>query len=158
MLCTGCQNGCQKEGVCTEFLHLFLAESNGRPVLVLVLAQRAGVCWKVASRIIDEYYGGVVGSCVETVKKKSLSGLRIGLTSQHETFLLWLRFEDPFQTNEDYVNLFFCEFGIRLSKSFITHWFWDRFEKRGGSRRRKSSQLINSGQKILIHMNHFAPS
>ena len=68
---------------------------------VLALSQRAGVCWKVSCCIIDEYHGGGVDFCVEKVKKKSRSGLRIGLTSQHESFLLWLRFEDAFCTNED---------------------------------------------------------
>ena len=101
---------------------------------VLALSQRAGVCWKVSCCIIDEYHGGGVDFCVEKVKKKSRSGLRIGLTSQHESFLLWLHFEDAFRTNEDYMQIFLAEFGIKLSRSFITRWFWDRFEKRGGAK------------------------
>ena len=30
------------------------------------------------------------------------------------------------------MNLFFFQFGIKLLRSFITRWFWDRFEKWGG--------------------------
>jgi len=63
---------------------------------VLALAQGAGVCWKVASQVIDDYHGGVVDCGVESVKRKARPGLRIGLTNEHETFLLWLRFDDLF--------------------------------------------------------------
>ena len=65
-------------------------------------------------------------------KNRSMPGSRIGLTQDHKCFLLWLRFEDLFQTNDDYVDQFFFKFGIKLSQSFITRWFRDRFVTRGG--------------------------
>ena len=116
----GVKMGAERKAFVIDCYVTLLAGSNGRPVPVLALAKRAGVCWKVASRIVDEYHGGVADCCEENVKKKSRPGSRIGLTSEHETFLLWLRFEDPFQTNSDYVRLFLIQFHIKLSRSFIS--------------------------------------
>ena len=135
----GVQMGEERKAFIIDSYVALLAESNGRPAPVLALSKRAGVCWKVARRIIDEYHVGVAGCCVEKAKKESRPGTRIGLTNEHETFLLWLRFEDPFRTNDDYVNRFFFQFGIKLARSFITCWFKDRFEKHG---RLKAAQII----------------
>ena len=45
--------------------------------------------------------------------------------------MLWLRFSDPFRSNQDYVREFEQKYGVQLSRMFITRWFQDRFEKSG---------------------------
>lgn len=119
----GVKMGEERKAFLLDSYVALLAEVNGRPVPVLALSKRASVCWKVSRHMIDEYHGGVVDCCHEKAKKKSRPGSRIGLTSEYENFLLWLCFEYPFWTNDDYVKRFFFQFGIKLSRSFITHWF-----------------------------------
>ena len=131
ILCTQCEDGCWKEGLHRWVLYCSVSRVEWAPVPVLALAQRAGICWKVASWVIDEYHGGIMDCGVESVKWKARPCSTIGLTNEHESFLLWIRFDDPFWTNDDYVKLFLILFDIKLSCLFISWWFQDRFEKRG---------------------------
>ena len=84
----GVKMGDKRKAFVLDSYVALLAEANGHLVPVLMLSKRDAVCWKVARRIIYEYHGGVVDCCDEKAKKKLRPGSRIGLTSEHETFLL----------------------------------------------------------------------
>ena len=62
--------------------------------------------------------------------KKSRPGSRIGLTIQHKKSCFGYVLKIPF-ARVTIMLTFFCEFGIQISRAFITRCFWDRFGKRG---------------------------
>ena len=54
----------------------------------------------------------------------------------HEGFILCMRFQDPYRTNDDYCRKLHSRFGITVAKSFITRYFKDRFERKGTGMKR----------------------
>ena len=105
-----------------------LRQANGRFVSVLALSRAAEVSWSVAKRLIDEYHSGCSTYSNEVRCRKEYPGLMIGIMHEQECYMLWLYFEDPFRTDNNYLNLFFFKLGVNLSKPFILQWFKDRFE------------------------------
>ena len=112
-----------------------LGRSQNVKVPVAALAREAQVSWHVAKKAIEEYHGvgrgqgGLRAGC--RVNRGGGTGSRVKLTYEQECYILYLRFNDPFMTNDDYVREFFEQYGVILSKSFVTRWFRDRFAKRG---------------------------
>jgi len=112
-----------------------LGRSQNGKVPVAALSREAQVSWHVDKRAIEEYHdvdsaqGRLQAGC--RVDCGGGTGSRVKLTYEQECYILFLRFEDPFMTNKDYITKFFEQYGVVLSKSFITRWFQDRFSKRG---------------------------
>ena len=86
----------------------------------------------MAKRVILEVDAGIGDLRPGWLKNRTMGvGLKVGLTYEHESFILWLRFMDPFRSNDHYVREFYSKYEIKLSKMFFTRWFRDRFEKSG---------------------------
>lgn len=57
-------------------------------------------------------------------------GQRVKMGVDDESYLLWLRFEDPFRRKIDYVRRMWEDRGVMMSESTISRWFNHRFERR----------------------------
>ena len=110
---------------------VLMAASNGRVVPITTLAKEAKVSWIVAKRIVNDYHSGdPFRSCTMVQDRRRGVGSRLELTHEQECFLLWLRFDNPFRTRNEYIVEFGARFEMLLSKSFITNWFRRRFKRR----------------------------
>ena len=94
-----------------EIVHRYVKmmdEGDGKLVPVLALAKSTRVSWKVAKRIIDGYHGGHGYAGSGQYQNRPLGpGSKLNLTYEHETYLLYLRLEDPFPSNNDNIAVFF---------------------------------------------------
>ena len=99
---------------------------------VFHVAKMANVSWAVSKKVILEVNGGIGDLRPFWLKNRTMGvGSTVVLTYEHEFFILWLPFMDPFRSNDDYVREFHSKYGMKLSKMFFTHWFRYRFEKSG---------------------------
>ena len=57
-------------------------------------------------------------------------GDRVGMDADNESYILWLRFEDPFCPNASYVEKMWEDRGVILSESTVSRWFNHRFAKK----------------------------
>ena len=121
--------------------YLFLRdEADGGDVPVSHVARMADVSWKVAKRVILEVDGGIGDSRPGWLLNRPVGvGSRVGLSHEQECFILWLRFSDPFRSNEDYVRELYIKYGVQVSRMFVTRWFRNSFKKRG---RLVTSELV----------------
>ena len=102
--------------------YTFLREAaDGRDVPVSHVAKMAKVSWAVAKRVILEVDAGVGDSRSGWLLNRPIGvGSRVGLSYEQECYILWLRFSDPFWTNEDYVRELYSKFGLKVSRMFIS--------------------------------------
>ena len=62
--------------------------------------------------------------------RSSKVGDRVGMNVGDESYLLWLRFDDPFGLRLSYANRMWEDRGIMMSESTVSWWFNHRFAKR----------------------------
>ena len=131
----GCAIGSTRIAQVIKIYAEMLACSENVKVPVAALAREAQVSWHVAKRATEAYHGvgsdqgGLPAGC--RANRGGGTGSRVNLTYEQECFILFMRFEDPFMTNEDYISKFYERYGVVLSRSFVTRWLRDQFAKRG---------------------------
>ena len=62
--------------------------------------------------------------------RRSKIGDRIGMDVGDESYLLWLRFDDPFRSRLSYVKRMWEDRGVMMFKSTVSRCFNHRFAKR----------------------------
>ena len=103
----GCAMGAERiaEVVeCYTFLH---DRTDDGIVPVSHVATMSHVSWVVAKRVILEVDASMGDSRPGWLTNRAMGvGSKLFLKYEHESFILWLRFMDPFHSNDDYVREF----------------------------------------------------
>lgn len=107
-------------------------ESNGEGVSIREVANATNISWRYTKNVIDRYTKkGDVHPKSQYKNRPLEPGLLSGLTEEHERYMLYLRFEDPFRSNISYVWEMRRKYNVSISKQFVPRWFQDHFERRG---------------------------
>ena len=114
-----------------KYLDLLIESDTGR-VTIDQVARASNVGWHTANKTINRFISGrdVLGTSSQIIRPIG-PGSKLGLTYEHETYILSLLFENPFRRNQDYVDRLFERYGLRVSSSFVTRWFQRRFKRKG---------------------------
>lgn len=98
------------------------------------VSRKAGVGWTYAKQVLDEIEENGRVLSPEEIRGTPRIPLGVGsraLTAEEESFLLYLRFENPHRTNMSYVRELAEAFGTLVSPPFISKWFNGRFRFKG---------------------------
>ena len=74
---------------------------------------------------------GFLGMVQESYRLEILGG-RVGMSIEDECNILWLRYDDTFRTNADYVRIMKSERWFLMSEETVSRWFKFRFKRRWG--------------------------
>ena len=111
-----------------KYIDLLIESDTGR-VSIDQVARESNVQWHTANKTINRFIsGGVVLGSPSLTNRPIGPGSKLGLIHEHETYILNLRFENPFRQNQDYVDHLLERNGVRVSRSFVTRWFQRRLE------------------------------
>ena len=128
----GCAMGAERIAEVVECYQILREQTDDGRVPVSHVAQMANVSWDVTKRVILEVDASIGDSRPGWLTNRTMGvASKVVLTYEHECFILWIRFMDPFDSNYGYVREFHSKYGIKLLKMFFTCWFWDHFEKSG---------------------------
>ena len=89
--------------------------------------------WVTAKKIIDNHlYYNNKDISPQYRNRPVRPGLKIGIEHEHESYIMYLRFLDPFHSNNKYCWALYEKYGLIASIMFITRWSQKSFERRGG--------------------------
>ena len=118
----------------TEIFEVIKNHNSNERVQTTDVAQVAKVSYKTAHGILKAYKRGDNIKPKSQYKNRPLGpGSKKGLSEEHESYILWLRFQDPFRTNMSYVREMRRRYGISISRTFVSRYFKERFERKGRS-------------------------
>ena len=98
-----------------KYLNLLIESPNGK-VPVARMEKPAKVDWHTANKTINCFIsGGTVFGTPSMTNRPLGPGSKLDIMHKHESFILYLRFKDPFRCNQEYVNRLFERYGLRVS-------------------------------------------
>ena len=129
-----------------KYINLQVA-SVGRDVPISHVARASKVNWHMAKKSIlcHKSKVGYEGMNMSPFWVSKVGDM-VRMDNNDECYMLYLRFEDPFRSNMDYVLRMRADRGIEMSESTVSRWFQHRFE-------RKSSAL----KAIIVPIDKFRP-
>ena len=87
----------------------------------------AKVSWNLAHRVITLYEAGTLDLMYATGDNQPVGvGSKLcgeGISIDQEVFLLYLHYQNPRRSNNDYIREFAKEYGVIVSGAFISQWF-----------------------------------
>ena len=97
-----------------EYIDL-LIDLLTRKVPVTRLAKQVKVDWHTANKTINCFIsGGTVFGTPSMTNRPLGPGSKLGIMHKHKSFILYLRFKNPFRCNQDYVNRIFERYSLRV--------------------------------------------
>ena len=107
------------------------SQNGSKKVSILTIANDVKVDWHTAKKAVLCHESGVGYEGMDMGKfRASKVGDRIDLDIGDESYLLWLRYENPFRSRLSYVNRMREDRGVIMSESTVSRWFNHRFAKR----------------------------
>ena len=126
----------KKVAVAQELVRLSREKAPVQPTIT-ELAAAAKVSWKYADQVYTEIltYGWVVHPDDIRRNKRIARGVGLKLQRDEELFLLALRSQNPQRPNLDYIRQLYDYSGTKVSSTFISQWFQNRFDHSGAFRK-----------------------
>ena len=107
------------------------AFDHTKNVSIRTIANDVKVDWHTAKKSVLCHESGVGYEGMDMGRfRDSKVGDRVGMDVDDKSYLLWLRFEDPFHPNASYVVKMWEDRGVMLSESTVSRWFNHRFAKK----------------------------
>ena len=101
-------------------------------VSINMVAQETKVNWYNAKNVILCHEAGIGYKGMDMDKfRQSKIGDRLNLDFNDKSYLLWLRFDNPFRPNKDYVAKMYEDRVFIMSEATVSRWFNHIFARRG---------------------------
>ena len=101
-------------------------------VSINMLSQETKVNRHTTKKVILCHEAGIGYEGMDLGKfRHSKIGDRLNLDLNDESYLLWLRFDNPFRPNKEYVVKMYEDRGVMMSEATVSRWFNHYFDKRG---------------------------